>query len=251
MKNLVFLAVSFFCFCIYTSCGEENFEPYSYEGYDKSKGLLPYEFTHSYIDEDTGIPTTDITELKYDSKNRLTAVNVYSSSKAIRVSQEITYNESTGEVNTVKINIPPLEEYLYTYEYPEKNKILEHVIGNGIEGQTFTLLLTGSQRLSIKNDPDFGDTQFGFDVSGNLVKVGNDTRFYDTTRGIMSNVKTPHWLFYTLEGSLPFSYNLGNNIVLDEEGTTYGYDDFTYSQFPKKMIINGDEEIIIKYRLSQ
>lgn len=255
MRNKTLLFFSFFSFFIFFSCGDENFEPYPNHEFDNHKGLLPSEYIKTEIDKNTGNKLTVTTSMQYDNLNRL--INIKSSiSDSIINIHMITYNESNGKVYTVTTENAG-GSYLYSYEYTEPGIILEHRSFKTnpppgypeIEPYTRTLTVSGDKLLKIEDPKDAQTHLFKYDKYGNLTQFDTTIYTYDILKGLMNNVKTPHWLFAAFEGNFPFTYNLVNNITGDNKGTVYNYEynKDLHPDYPTKIILNNTEEIIINY----
>ncbi|MCT6870067.1 MAG: hypothetical protein M3Z80_08990 [Apibacter sp.] len=259
MKNTALLIFSFFCFFIFFSCGDENFEPYPNQGFDIYKGLLPSEYIQTTTDRNTGAKITTTTTLHFDNLNRLIYVES-SISDSIISTQSITYNESNGNVNTYSIENAKGTQ-LYTYEYKKSNIILEHRTFKTIhppnypeiEPYTRTLSVSGGKLIKSEDPREIKTNIFKYDKKGNLIESNKEHYDYNNLTGIMSNTKTPKWLFVALEGNLPFSNNLVNNCIIGKNRATYKYeyDKDLHPKYPKKVIINNNEVITIKYILAK
>jgi hypothetical protein len=259
MKYTTLLFFSFLYLFIFFSCGDENFESYPNHEFDNHKGLLPSEYIQTKIDKKTGNKVVVTTSLKYDNFNRLISVKS-AISDSITNTQIITYNESNGNVYTVTTeNISGT--YLYSYEYTKPGIILEHRSFKTnpppgypeIEPYTRTLTVSDNKLIKIDDPKEVKSSHCKYDKNGNLIQFDTNQYNYDILKGIMSNVKTPNWLFAAFEENLPFTYNLVNNIISDNKGIyyKYEYDKELHPNYPKKIIINNKEEIIIKYALTK
>lgn len=259
MKNTTLLFFSFFCFFIFFSCGDENLKSYPDLEFDNHKGLLPSEYIQSKIDKNTGNKIIITTSMQYDNLNRLIRVKS-SISDSITDTQIITYNESNGKVYTVTTESTN-GIYLYTYEYTNPGIILEHRSFktnapsgyNEIEPYTRTLTVSGNKLIKIDDPKESKISLCKYDQNGNLIQLDTNQYNYDILKGIMSNVKTPNWLFAAFEGNFPFTYNLVNNIIVDNKGITYNYeyDKKLHPEYPIKIIMNNKEEIFIKYTVAK
>lgn len=245
----MFLFFGALCFNFFISCGEENFDPFKDEGYDKRKGMLPTEITQVINNNINGVPSTLHTEFEYDLKDRITSIK--SSTGSSQLTHTITYNENNGTVNQL-IVVTPTGTYTYSYEYTDRYHILEHVALNGKEQKINTLTINAQSLLLKKEDPEEGITTYGYDLNGNVIRSGVKNYFYDTSKGSMSAVKTPYWLYFTLENTvLFFPFNLVNNIDEDDQNSLYDYLEFNEFNYPTRVNVNtGAETITITYKLS-
>ncbi len=248
MRNLMFLFFGILNFSFFISCGEENFDPYTNKDYDKAKGLLPVEIVQT-------TPNGSITTvLEYDLEDRITSIHTSSSIiGSDPVSQTITYNPN-GTVNTVVSRYAGLST-TYTYEYiPSENEILEHQTMNGWPGPTRILDFDRKGNLTTITNPNGTTISFKYDGNRNLIEKDGAHYLYDNTKGFMSAIKTPHWLFYALDDDFITvgTYNLANNVTLDKDNNTYEYPEagLNSSQYSTQVLINGGTgKIDIKYEL--
>lgn len=246
MKNLLLIAITMFSFSLFFSCGEENFEPYEIDNSSQNLKLLPSEITKFFTDPSTGaISTSSYITLDYNSKNQLISIQE-TLTGGYKNTYNIVYDENTNNVTEVSVNSYKTGIAKYTYKYIDKENILENVTISGVN-KTYTLTLNSKQQLISKNNPDTGTITYGYDAAGNLLTKNSDQNVYDKTKGWMSSVQTPNWLFNNFGEEFPGTFNLINNIITDWDGNTYSYIEFNPSKYPLKIIVNNNTEINIKY----
>lgn len=245
MKNLLFLIITVFGFSLFYSCGEENFEPYDVNNYNSyNLKLLPSEITKSYKDPGTGSISTTQIILDYNSKNQLISIQE-TLTGGYKKTYDITYN-ATDNVAEVSENSANSTVTTYTYEYVDAYTIKEHISTTGAAAQTHTLTLNPKKQLTSKQGSDIGLITYSYDTMGDLISENSSSYPYDNTKGWMSSVKTPHWLFYSFGENFPGTYNLINNVT--QMGiNAYNYVEFNSAKYPVRVTINNNTELTIKY----
>ncbi|MDR1876942.1 MAG: hypothetical protein LBQ84_04895 [Flavobacteriaceae bacterium] len=241
MKNLVFLTISFLCFNFFTSCGDENFEPYTYT----EKRLLPSKITITTYNGAGDPIATETLILKYDNLNRL--ISEQTSSESSEFTRDFYYDKD-GNVSKVKTQLSTsLDISDYVYLYVNANQVIEELYVNAELKETSTLDLNNGKLIK-KDSPEDGITTFEYDVPGNLTGKTHDglvlTYAYGASIGIASNVRTPQWSLLSSQGELGLTHFLVNNITLDDNGYTYQYEYETSSAYPSTVIIDGGTKVM-------
>ncbi len=249
MKKLLFLTLGIFSLISMISCGEEKLDPYTDEGYDKAKKLLPVEISEKVINGNNTY-TIYTTTFKYDDQDRIIEYR-YLFGSTIYV-YDIAYNETNGTIKSAGVYYSTSDYYNYTYEYTDDRTILEHKSHNGNDPVTNTLNFGADGKLYEKISTENGTSNYTYDSKGNLTGDGTNTFTFDSTKGILSGSKTPVWIFSSLYKEFPFSRNIINNVTLDEENVAYSYTDLNHNLYPTKVIIDNDVNnyLEITYKLS-
>jgi YD repeat-containing protein len=257
--------MSLFCFGFFISCGDEKFEPYVYR--DDRSALLPSEITE--LDENEAPVRT--WHLKYDILNRITSIRIDSVNGDGSMVNNITYHEG-GNITTESIIFSGTEVQSYfkqECEFPDnvkKDQVLERIYNkNDTLLGTYTLNLKNERLITVKDVTDDVVYAYEYDSQENLISetYGSDSPYilsYDSSIGMMSNIKTPQWLFlsgmWREKPIMPkvLEYSFGNSFSLleysnDSTQSVFEYEYGVNPVYPSKVLRDEVPYLTIKYIL--